>query len=143
MPLNDTELAVIAAEIMTTTNKEATEYLSQNGHKMSVRTYKRHKKNIHEEDTKRLYDLAKSGKENQMKLIDEFKTIKSELWKMYRNSEDEDIQLRALRQIRDIEPFITASEAAIPYIIKEEIQNFGKDHEDQTPNLSTLDGTET
>ena len=143
MPLNDTDLAVIAAEVITQTDKQATEYLKEQGYKMSERTYKRKKKAIHEKDTERLYELAKSGKENQMNRIDEFNTIKNELWKICRDSKDENVKLRALRQIRDISPFISAAEAAVPYIIKEVIKNFGKDHEDQIPSLSTLDGTGT
>ena len=40
-------------------------------------------------------------------------------------------------------PKVTAAQAAVPYIIKEAIQNSGKDHEDQVPSLSILDETES
>lgn len=126
MPLSVVESAVLAAEIMYPTDKQATVYLNKEGHKMVVRTYQRKKKAIHDKDTERLYEMAKSGKENQMKRIDEFKLIKSEQWKIYRNATDDNVKLRALRQIRDIEPYISASEAAIPYIIRDVIENFGK-----------------
>ncbi len=120
-------MAVIHAEIMTSTDMEATEYLKDNKIKMALRTYREHKKKIHVDDTLRLYELAKAGKENQMGIIREYKTIKDQFWKMYRKETDPNIRLRALRQVREILPFITAAEAAVPFVIKEVIQNFGKE----------------
>lgn len=115
------------AEIMTSTDQEATDYLKDSNIKMALRTYREHKKKIHADDTLRLYELAKAGKENQMGIIREYKTIKAQFWKMYRKETDPNVRLRALRQVREVIPFITAAEAAIPFIIKEVIQNFGKE----------------
>lgn len=120
-------MAVIHAEIMTSTDQEATDYLKDSHIKMALRTYREHKKKIHADDTLRLYELAKAGKENQMGIIREYKTIKAQFWKMYRKETDPNVRLRALRQVREVLPFITAAEAAVPFVIKEVIQNFGKD----------------
>ena len=111
---------------MTATDKAAVEWLKTQKRKMDIRTYRTKKKNIHDNDTQNLYDLAKAGKENQMQRINVFKVIKNQTWDIIRKSTEDDIKLRALKQARDIEPYIAAAEAAIPYIIKEVIQNFGK-----------------
>lgn len=143
MPLNETEKAVIITKVKGLSEKEALQDLEEKGFKMSRQTYYRILRRISAKTRKRLYEIVKNQKECQMQLIDEFNTIKKEQWKIYLNSNDENIKLRALRDLRDILPFITAAEAVVPYIIKEAIQNFGKDHEDQTHSSSTLDGTES
>ena len=125
-PLTSNELLILEAEIVTDTIGEAVEYINKYGYKIKKRAYSTQKKKIHENDTQRLYDLAKAGKESQMQRIDEFKIIKKKQWEIFRNSPDDNIKLRALKQIKEIEPFISAAEAAVPHIIKEVIQNFGK-----------------
>lgn len=114
------------AGIMCKHNKDAVTWLSENGHKMSLRNYQRYQQRIKEKAPKRLFELAKAAKEDQMELIDEFNVIKDELWIIYKDSTDDTIKIRTLRQIVEIIPFITSARAAIPYIIKEVIENFGK-----------------
>ena len=69
-------MAVMHAEIMTSTDQEATDYLKDNKIKMALRTYREHKKKIHADDTLRLYELAKAGKENQLGIIENTKLSK-------------------------------------------------------------------
>ncbi len=78
-----------------------------------------------------------------MQRIDELETIRRKLWEVFRSTEDENVKLRALKQLTDIQPYISAYDESTAGVIEEVIKNFGKDHEDQTPSLSTLDGTGT
>lgn len=64
-----------------------------------------------------------------------------EFWRMYRNSDDKQIQVKILNSIVDLsmkkkELFWTRKQD--PYYF-----GFGKDHEDQTPSLSILNRTGT
>ncbi len=131
--LNDRQQLVLRAEIMTKTNNEARDWLKENGCKISDKTYRRQKLLIHGKDAERMYYLAKNAKERQMQIIDEFKLVKDEYWLIYRTSRNESIRIRTLKQIVEINPYITAAEAAIPYIIKEVIANFGKSGSSEKP----------
>lgn len=114
---------------MTKTNNEARDWLKENDCKISDKTYRRQKLIIHGKDAERMFYLAKNAKERQMQIIDEFKLVKDEYWLIYRTTKNESIRIRTLKQIVEINPYITAAEAAIPYIIKEVIQNFGRSSE--------------
>lgn len=127
--LNDRQQLILRAEIMTKTNNEARAYLKEQGCTISDKTYRRQKLIIHGKDAERMFYLAKNAKERQMQIIDEFKLVKDEYWLIYRTSKNESIRIRTLKQIVEINPYITAAEAAIPYIIKEVIQNFGRSSE--------------
>lgn len=126
-PLSSVEIYCIQADIMYPTEKEAVEYLKTIGHKMGLRTFQTHKKQIRDNSTARLFYIAKGAKDEQMKIIDELNTIKSQLWILFNESNTETIEkIRILREIREVIPHITAATAAIPNIIKEVIQNFQK-----------------
>ena len=143
MPLNETELLVVAAKVMRLSEKEALAYMEEHSHKISRDKYYRILGRVSSETRKRLFEICKNFKERHMQRIDELETIRRKLWEVFRSTEDENVKLRALKQLTDIQPYISAYDESTAGVIEEVIKNFGKDHEDQTPSLSTLDGTGT
>ena len=143
MPLNDTELLVVATKVMRLSEKEALAYMEEHYHKISREKYYRILGRVSSETRKRLFEICKNFKERHMQRIDELETIRRKLWEVFRSTEDENVKLRALKQLTDIQPYISAYDESTAGVIEEVIKNFGKDHEDQTPSLSTLDGTGT
>ena len=143
MSLNDTEKTVIATKVMRFSEKEALDYLKEKGHQMSKRTYYRILGRISSKTSKRLFEISKNFKERHLQRIDEFEIIRIEMWKNYYKCDDPLDRVKILKHIVDLLSSISAFDEATAGVIEDVIRNFGKDHEDQTPSLSTLDGTET
>lgn len=143
MSLNDRELLVVTTKVMRLSEKEALAYMEEHGHKISRDKYYRILGRVSTETRKRLFEICKNFKERHMQRIDELETIRRKLWEVFRSAEDENVKLRALKQLTDIQPYISAYDESTAGVIEEVIKNFGKDHEDQTPSLSTLNGTGT
>lgn len=143
MPLNDTELLVVTTKTMRLSVKEALAYLKEKGHEMSKNTYYRILGRVSSETRKRLFEICKNFKEHHMQRIDEFEIIRKEMWDNYNECDDPVDRVKILKEIREILIYISAFEEAAAGVIEEVIKNFGKDHEDQIPSLSTLDGTGT
>ena len=123
--------------------KEALEYLKEKGNQMSKRTYYRILGRISSETSKRLFEISKNMRERHMERIDELETIRKEMWKNYNKCDEPLDRVKILKQIVELLPYISAFDEATAGVIEEVIRNFGKDPEEQIPNLLTLDGTGT
>ena len=140
MPLNATESLVVATKVMRLSEKEALAYMEEHEQKISRDKYYRILGRVSSETRKRLFEICKNMKERHMQRIDELETIRKELWEVYNSSTDGNVKLRALKQLREIQPWISAYDESTAGIIKEVIKNFGQDSEPEIPSLSTLDG---
>ncbi len=144
MPLNDTEKAVIATKVMRFSEKEALEYLEEKGHQMSKKTYYRILGRIAANTQQRLFEICKNMKERHMDRIDDVEFIRRELLEILKDDKTKTAdKLKALHELRELEPWISAYDEAAQGVLEDFIKNFGKDPDDQTPSLSTLDGTES
>lgn len=140
MPLNATELLVVATKTMRLSEKGALIYMEEHGEKISRDKYYRILGRVSSETRKRLFEICKNMKERHMQRIDELETIRKEIWEVHNSSTDDNVKLRALKQLREIQPWISAYDESTASIIKEVIKNFGQDSEPEIPSLSTLDG---
>ena len=144
MPLNDREKVVITTKVMRFSEKEAIDYLKEKGYQMSKKTYYRILRRIAADTKKRLFEICKTMKERHMDRIDDVEFIRSQLLEILRDDKTKTTdKLKALHELRELEPWITAFDEAAQGVLEDFVKNFGKDHEDQIPNLSTLDETES
>ena len=143
MPLNATESLVVATKIMRLSEKESLDYLKKRGIEISRDKYYRILGRVSSETSKRLYEICKNFKERHMARIDEVETIRQKLWEIFREATKTADKIRALHELRELQPWISAYDEATQGVIEDVIKNFGQDHEDQIPSLSTLDGTES
>ena len=143
MPLNATESLVVATKIMRLSEKESLDYLKKRGIEISRDKYYRILGRISSETSKRLYEICKNFKERHMQRIDKFEVIEKLMWENYKECNDPTKRVRILKEIREMQIYLSAFDEATAGVIEEVIRNFGKDHEDQIPSLSTLDGTGT
>lgn len=143
MVLNGREILVLEAKCRNMKEPQALEYLKSHGHKISPRTYYRTLGGIKKETNQRLYEIAKNQKEYHLERIDKFRTIETLLWESLEKCSDIMDRVKIMREIREIQIYISAFDEATAGVIEMVREEFGKDDEDQTPSLSTLDGTET
>lgn len=143
MPLNETELLVVATKTMRLSEKEALDYLEEKSHKMSRQTYYRILGRVSSETRKRLFEICKNFKERYLDRIDTLTTIEKLMWENYNECDVPATRVRILKELREMQVYLSAFDEGTALVIEEVIRNFGKDHEDQIPSLSTLDGTRT
>jgi len=143
MPLNDTELLVVTTKTMRLSAKEALAYLKEKGHEMSKKTYYRILGRVSSETRKRLFEICKNFKERYLDRIDTLTTIEKLMWENYNECDVPATRVRILKELREMQVYLSAFDEGTALVIEEVIRNFGKDHEDQIPSLSTLDGTGT
>ena len=142
MPLNDREKTVITTKAMNLSEKESLDYLKEKGYEISKRTYYRILEQTSSETKKRLYDIAKNQEQNMLDRIDTFKALEKSLWNDHDKCDDIALRIKISREIRDLQQYISAYNKAAAGIVEEIVKNFEKDHEVQTTDLSSLDGTE-
>lgn len=140
MPLNDREKLVVATRAMRFSEKESLEYLAAHDHKISARTYYKTLAHVEAETKKRLYEIAKTQKERHLERIEELALVKKELWRCYHEETTTIFKTRILKEIKEIQAWISAYDESTSGIIEEVIKNFGQDSESQIPSLSTLNG---
>lgn len=141
MPLNATEMEVITAQVVTETTDDALVYLKDHDQEMHRSTYYRTLARLDVEVPKRLFDIAKNGKKRHMQRIDEIETIRKKLWKIHNEATDNNVKLRALRQLTALQPWISAYDESTASVIREVIKNFGQEiPESQTPSIPDWDG---
>ena len=155
--LNEMQILVLATKTMRFTESEALEYLKSKGHKVSKATYYNYLKDISVDTRKRLYDICKNFNEHHLERIDSIRAIEKQMWKeshMTRkiiikntdsgydkngkkysrtNQEIIDIPLsplekvKILKEIADLQPYISAYEEATQSILEQSIKQFGKE----------------
>lgn len=120
------ELSVISTKVMRYSEKEALDYLKNKGYTMSRDKYYRTLGHISAETKKRLYEVAKNSTERHMQRIDELATIKEELWNNYRKISNLVEKVKVLKEIKDLQPWVSAYDEATQGIVEDAIKNFGK-----------------
>jgi len=144
MPLNDRELLVVATKTMRLSEKEALDYLKEKGYEISKKTYYRILGRISSETRKRLFEICKNMMERHMDRIDDVELLRRLLLEILRDEKTKTAdRIRAIHELRELEPWISAFDEAAQGVLEDFVKNFGKDPDDQVPSLSSLDGTES
>ena len=132
--VNDTENLVIQTIRMRLTGKEAVSYLQARGTRISLKHYYKVKGKLDSEKLSRLHEIGQYGFVDQhLERIDNLELVQELLWKNYWkvHLEKPDTALRILREIREIQPYLSAYYEATKHIIQ-------KDHGQGSINLSSL-----
>lgn len=139
MPFTATELEVIEADATCSSEKEALAHLEENGFKMHRSTYYKTLARIDVESGKRLYEIAKGMKVRYRQRIDKLELIERLQWKLYKKESDLVKKSKILKEIREMQVYLSAFDQGAAGVIKEEIRNFGKPGEaDHGQSMSNL-----
>mgnify|MGYP003659184314 CR=1 FL=1 len=133
--LNDTETLVLQTIRMRLKGKDALAYLQVHGKDITLEHYYRVKGKIDSMKLKRLHEIG--GFEDQhLERIDNLELVQELLWKNYWKVHmlKPDTALRILREIREIQPYLSAYYEATKHIIQ-------KDNGQGSINLSSLGST--
>ncbi len=139
MPLNAKEMEVIIAQVTTSSENDALQYLKEHGYEMHRATYYKTLARINVESGKRLYEIAKYQKERYRARIDKLEVIEKLMWKNYSKCDDPAKCVRILKEIREMQVYLSAFDQGTAGVIEEVIKNFGRDSEESCgESLSTL-----
>ena len=116
--LSDTEKAVVETIRMRLSTEQALQYMKDNGFSVSRATYFRHKKKLEEKKLERLYHMANLGFEYQhLDRIDGLELIEKKMWEEYNKEKDPFRRVRILKDIAEIQPYLSSIYDASKYII--------------------------
>tara|TARA_R110000782_G_scaffold201793_1_gene290403 strand:+ start:93 stop:512 length:420 start_codon:yes stop_codon:yes gene_type:complete len=135
--MNDTENLVMQTTRMRLTGKEAVSYLQARGTRISVKHYYKVKSKLDSEKLSRLHEIGSYGFVDQhLDRIENLELVQELLWKNYWKVHvvKPDIALRVLREIREVQPYLSAYYEATKHIIQ-------KDNGQGSINLSSLGTT--
>ncbi len=157
MTLNETELLIVATKTMRFSDEEALAYLKGKNKEISRSTYHRILGRVDVETKKRLFDICKNFTAHHLERIDALREVEKELWRNYHMKKSIIIQTREdgydennekyskstaeimevpqtpiekvkiLKDITELQPYISAYEEATQSIMEKSVQQFGKE----------------
>lgn len=117
--------------------REALAYMKANNNEISEKHYYKVKGHLNATKLKRLHEIGQFGFEDQhLERIDTLEQVQELLWKNYWkvHLNKPDTALRILREIREVQPYLSAYYEATRHVIE-------KEYEEGHINISSL-GTE-
>ena len=130
MALNERERLVLNTVTMRLNEKESLTYLEKNHHKMEHATYYRIKARIEAETLKRINEIGSQFQHQHLARIEELELIRSEMWK---NCSLETVPFKKvmiLKEIKELQPFISAYHEATKHIMEDEVDKVTKQESD-------------
>jgi|TARA_B100001142_G_C14263379_1_gene627967 hypothetical protein len=121
--MNDTEELVLQTIRMRLKGKDAIAYLQAHGITISIQHYYKVKGQIDKDKLGRLHEIGKYGFVDQhLERIDNLELVQELLWKNYWKVHlgKPDVALRILREIREMQPYLSAYYEATKHIIQKE-----------------------
>ena len=106
---------------------QALAYLKAHGHPIGPATYYRDLGRLHTGTNERLFEIAKHQKEHHLDRIDKFRTIETLLWEDLDKCSNLMDRAKIMKELREIQLYISAFEEATQGVIEEVIRIFGKD----------------
>lgn len=117
--LTERQKCVLETMRMRLTEKQSLIYLEDAGYPMSDTTWYREKKRIDKLKLKRLHLIAAIGFEDQhLDRIDINEIINKEMWKNYRECKDPHKRVMILKEIKELQPYISSYYEATKSVIK-------------------------
>lgn len=135
MPLNDTQRAIIATEVMDLKEPYALAYMKSEGHGMSRATYYREKGKLEASINKRLFEVAQKGFVMQhMQRIDQLEHIEREYWENYitlKGRKQEYSACKILEMIANLQPLLSSY-----YEATKEVMETGAEEDNPIPDIT-------
>ena len=129
LTLNETELLVTSTKIMRFSEKEALAYLKSKNQDISKATYYRILGNVSSQTRQRLYNIAKNLRDLHMERIDELEKIKKEMWRNYHTESKPYLRVKILKEIKELQPYISAYHESTQSILEETVKQFGTEED--------------
>lgn len=137
MPLNERELLVVATKVMRFSEKESLAYMKLKNHEMVASSYYRILGRVEAETRKRLYEICKTMKERHLERIEELDLIKKEMWIQYHKENVPRFKVRTLKELRELQPYISAYDESTQGILEDAIKQFAHEKNLNLPTLGT------
>ena len=121
--MNDTEELVLQTVRMRLKGNDAIVFLQAHGVTISLQHYYKVKGKIDKDKLSRLHEIGKYGFVDQhLERIDNLELVQELLWKNYWKVHlgKPDVALRILREIREMQPYLSAYYEATKHIIQKE-----------------------
>ena len=121
--MNDTEELVLQTVRMRLKGNDAIVFLQAHGVTISLQHYYKVKGKLDKDKLKRLHEIGQFGFEDQhLDRIDNLELVQELLWKNYWKVHlgKPDVALRILREIREMQPYLSAYYEATKHIIQKE-----------------------
>jgi hypothetical protein len=116
--LSDTEKAIVETIRMRLSTEQSLQYLKDNGFSVSRATYFRHKKKLEEKKLERLYHMANLGFEYQyLDRIEGLELIEKKMWEEYNKEKDPWKRVQILKDIVEIQPYLSSIYEANKFVI--------------------------
>lgn len=135
MPLSDIEILVVATKVMRFSEKEALEYLRAHNHETTRATYYRILGHVESETRTRLFEICRTMKEQHLERIDEIDKIKKEMWTQYHREKEPLPKVRILKEIKELQPYVSAYNEATQSILEDSVKQFG---DEENIDMSSL-----
>ena len=120
--LTERQKAVIETMKMRLTEKEALKYLRDSGFEMSDTTWYREKNKLEKMKLERLYHIAKYRFDEQhLERVDTCETIQKMMWRNVYEEKDPYKRNQILKDILNIQPYISSIYEATIYVMKESV----------------------
>ncbi len=110
--------------------KESLAYLEENHHKMEHATYYRIKGRIEAETLKRINEIGRQFQHQHLARIEELELIRAEMWQNYTLEEVPFKRVMILKEIKEMQPFISAYHEATKHIMEDEVGKVTKQESD-------------
>lgn len=145
MVLNRREREILITKARKWTIEKSLAYLKEEGFEMVSSTYYKILGEMSTKTKERLLEICKKMEERHMERIEELGSIKDLLWKTLNDPKITNTErIRVLKELREIQPYISAYDESTQGVIEGVIQNFGKEDQlNQVPSLSSLDSRRT
>lgn len=125
MPLNETLQLVWAAHKRIKHWEKIKPFLKEHGHEMGRATFYRKLGAARKQRREQLYEIAKGYAEGTVDRINTFYTLEDTLFEILENTTDNNVKIRAVKEIKELQYDITAFEESTQGTIEQDVKLFG------------------
>jgi hypothetical protein len=127
--LSEQEKAVLETIRMRLSRQQSLLYLKENGFKISQATLTRKKKKLNDMKLKRLHFIARLGFEDQhLDRVDGCELIEKLMWQNYRECNNPYQKTLILKEIINVQPYLSSYYEATKWILEEHTTNERKEN---------------
>ena len=120
--LTDSEKAVVETMTMKMHTKFALQYLKDNGHDMSERTYFRHKKKVEAMKWQRLVHIAELFTDQHLQRIDKLELVEHLMWSEYEKEKSPFKRVEILSYIVNMQPYLSNYYGATRFVLEKRLK---------------------
>ena len=136
LPLNATELLIVATKTFRLSEAEALAYLKKHDVEITRNKYYKILGTVSGQTRERLYEVCKNMKERHMDRIDDVDLLRKLLLEIISDDKTKTSdKLKAIHELRELEPWISAFDEAAQGVLEDFVKQFGKEEHIDISNL--------